>query len=66
MRDQLLRIDHLLTAAEVAALFRVPRSTIYALARAGRMPFLRIGRRILFDPGALANWVVDQSVIPAL
>ena len=66
MRDQLLRIDHLLTAAEVAALFRVPRSTIYALARARRIPFLRVGRRILFDPGVLADWVVDQSVIPAL
>jgi excisionase family DNA binding protein len=38
----------LLTAAEAAQLLRVPRSTVYELARNRRIPFLKVGRRTLF------------------
>ena len=45
-------------------MFRVPRSTIYALARSHRIPFLRVGRRVLFEPRTLADWIVSQTVLP--
>lgn len=41
--------DHLLTADDVAALLRLPVSTIYDLARTGRLPHLRIGRALRFS-----------------
>ena len=43
-------LDHqLLTAHEVADLLRLPVSTIYDLARNGRLPHLRIGRALRFS-----------------
>jgi excisionase family DNA binding protein len=49
MSEDAVRLDHqLLTASEVADLLRLPVSTIYELARTGRLPFLRIGRAMRF------------------
>ena len=45
-----VRLDHqLLTAREVADLLRLPVSTVYELARTGRLPYLRIGRAMRFS-----------------
>jgi len=54
----------LLTAAEVSEILRVPRSTVYELARNRRIPFLKVGRRTLFDPERLARWIEAQNVEP--
>jgi len=54
----------LLTAAEVSEILRVPRSTVYELARARRIPFLKVGRRTLFDPELLREWIARQNVPP--
>ena len=49
MSEGVVRLDHrLLTAREVADLLRLPVSTIYELARTGRLPYLRIGRAMRF------------------
>lgn len=50
MNDITVALDHrLLTAEEVAELLRLPVSTIYDLARTGRLPHLRIGRALRFS-----------------
>jgi excisionase family DNA binding protein len=55
----------LLTADEAAQLIRLPRSSVYELARNRRIPCVRIGRRILFVRGELVKWLVDEmSVAP--
>ena len=56
--------NRLLTAAEVSEILRVPRSTVYELARARRIPFLKVGRRTLFDPELLREWIARQNVPP--
>ena len=56
--------NRLLTAAEVSEILRVPRSTVYELARARRIPFLKVGRRTLFDPELLSDWIARQNVPP--
>jgi excisionase family DNA binding protein len=63
-RDRSAEVPRLLTAQEVAELLRVPRSTIYELARARRSPFMKVGRRTLFVPAALRDWIASQSVTP--
>ena len=56
--------NRLLTAAEVSEILRVPRSTVYELARERRIPFLKVGRRTLFDPELLREWIARQNVPP--
>ena len=57
-------MTRLLTAAEVSEILRVPRSTVYELARNRRIPFVKVGRRTLFDPDLLTQWIAQQNVPP--
>lgn len=57
-------VPRLMTAQEVAELLRVPRSTIYELARNRRIPFVKVGRRTLFVQQALLEWIAAQTVRP--
>ena len=56
--------DRLMTAAEAAEMLRVPRSTVYELARNRRIPFLKVGRRTLFVRATLLDWIAAQTVQP--
>jgi len=57
-------VPRLMTAQEVAEPLRVPRSTIYELARSRRIPFVKVGRRTLFVQQALLEWIAAQTVPP--
>lgn len=64
-----VELDHapanrLLTAHEVSQILRVPRSTVYELARNRRIPFLKVGPRTLFDQELLRQWIAQQTVRP--
>jgi excisionase family DNA binding protein len=61
MNDISVRLDHrLLTAEEVAELLRLPVSTIYDLARTGRLPHLRIGRALRFSQSDLEAHLAES------
>jgi len=52
----------LLTADEVAGIRRVPRSFVYALARRGELPTVRIGDRyVRFRAAALEVWIANNE-----
>lgn len=51
----------LLTAAEVALLLSVPESWVYAAARAGRIPYVALGRYVRFRPAAVEAWIADRE-----
>jgi excisionase family DNA binding protein len=46
-----------LTAAELAAILAISPITVYKMAKAGRLPSLRIGTAVRFDPRAIAEWL---------
>ena len=52
-----------LTASEVAKLLRVDRKTIYEAAQRGSIPHRRLGRRLLFERGAVLAWLRQDGVI---
>ena len=61
MNDITVPLDHrLLTAEEVAELLRLPVSTIYDLARTGRLPHLRIGRALRFSQSDLEAHLAES------
>jgi len=47
---------HFIGVDEVAALLRLPVSTVYAAARRGLLPTIHVGKRLRFDPAALRDW----------
>ncbi len=55
--DQIEKIPHALTAAQLAQLLAVSRITVYKLAKAMAIPCFRVGTCVRFDPRALAKWL---------
>lgn len=53
--------DALLDASEAAKLLHVPTSWVYAEARAGRLPHVRIGRYRRFRRGTLEEWIASHE-----
>lgn len=51
--------DVLLTAEEVACLLRVTKGWVYAAARAGRIPHVRLGRYIRYRAEAIERWITE-------
>ena len=47
----------ILTVPEVARLLRVPKSTVYKLARLGQLPASKIGKHWRFVRRDLESWV---------
>jgi excisionase family DNA binding protein len=56
--------DELLTASEVASLYKVPTSTVRAWAREGRLPCLRLGPRATRWTRPMLREFRDRSLDP--
>lgn len=52
----------ILTADEIARLLRVDRKTVYEAAQRGELPHRRLGRRLLFERGAVLRWLRQADV----
>ena len=51
----------LLTAGQVANLFGVPKSWVYAQSREGRLPTVRLGRYYRYRATAIEAWLAKQE-----
>ena len=63
--DLASRIEKLpgaLTATELAALLNLGRSAVYHLAATGRIPSIKIGAMVRFDPARIAAWLRQREV----
>jgi excisionase family DNA binding protein len=58
--EQIERMNHALTADELALMLSVSRITIFKQAKAGRIPSFRIGTCVRFDPKIVAEWLRKQ------
>ncbi len=50
-------LPRLLTILEVAELFQLNERTIRRMVSGRRMPCVRLGRQLRFDPQALSRWL---------
>lgn len=50
-------VGPLWNARQLAQRLGIHRTRLYLLVRTGRIPHLRIGRLVRFDPDAIAAWV---------
>lgn len=50
----------LMTPDEVATMLQIARKTVVVMAREGRIPSIRVGRFVRFDPAKIENWINSQ------
>ena len=48
--DWIMNTGHALTVSELAQILNVSRGFLYRLAASGKVPYLRVGNAIRFDP----------------
>jgi excisionase family DNA binding protein len=57
--------DPLLTADEVAAMLQVSKAWVYAETRAGRVPYVPLGRYVRYRRSAVAQWITELERGPS-
>jgi excisionase family DNA binding protein len=50
-----------MTVEDVAGYLRIPKSSIYKLARAGQIPGLKVGRHWRFHRETIENWLAGTG-----
>jgi excisionase family DNA binding protein len=59
-------LSPLVSAREIAPHLKVGLPRVYALARRGLIPFVRVGGRYRFSPDAVDDWIrAGGSALPA-
>ena len=53
-------LEKLLTGREVAELLQVNPKTVERMARAGRLPSVRVCGRVRFRPSDIASWLAER------
>ena len=51
------KLDDVLTIDELAAYLKIPKSSLYKLVRAGKIPSQKIGRHWRFGRRAIEQWL---------
>ena len=60
-----LREVRFLTVAEVAAVMRVSKMTVYRMVHSGELPAVRVGRRLRYLVCDVRSWLDGQRTDPA-
>ena len=51
----------LITPDELVSLLKVPKKTIYRWVSQARIPFIKLGRHLRFDPNAVLTYFKERS-----
>ena len=62
LASRIERLPGLLTVKQLVPLIGMSRTTIYEYVTTGRIPYIRIGTMIRFDPYAIATWLRQHDV----
>ena len=54
----------LMTIEEVATHTGLSVHTLYAMVSQRRIPYVKVGRLVRFDPGHLEDWLAHHTVMP--
>ena len=57
-------MNKLLNIEETAALLNISVKSIYGLTCAKKIPYVKIGTRVLFDPQEIKKFVEDRKIKP--
>jgi excisionase family DNA binding protein len=46
---------------ELSGYLRIPKSTLYKLSEAGKIPSFKVGKQLRFRKGAIDKWIADEE-----
>ena len=55
---------HLLTIQQAAYVTGIAVPTLYKWVSHRKIPYIKLGRLVKFDPGKLDEWIKQQTVMP--
>ena len=55
-------VSELLNVKELARLIKVNKSTLYLWVNQKRIPYVKLGAKVLFDGRDIESWVMDNKV----
>lgn len=55
-------MEKLIGIRELAELTTLSVSSIYKRTSAGSIPFYKVGKRVLFKPSEIDQWLADRSI----
>jgi len=58
--------SQLITIQQVAQITNLTVDTIYKMVSQRRVPFVKLGEALRFDPVQLAQWIKQNTVMPML
>lgn len=58
-------MSKLLTISEVTEITRLSKASLYAYVAAKKIPYVKLGARVLFSPDELQDWI-DQRKVKAI
>ena len=55
-------VPKLLSVKELAPLIKVNKSTLYFWANQGKIPHVKLEKRVLFDPKDIEDWLRENKI----
>jgi excisionase family DNA binding protein len=62
LADRIAETDHALSVKELCALLGMGKNPLYEMAADGRLPSIKIGANLRFDPAITAAWLRERYV----
>jgi len=59
-----IKEKRLFSIPEVARFLGIAETTLYTMVSQHRVPFVKVGRRVLFDPVELDKWIKHNTKMP--
>lgn len=56
------KIEKLLDIIEISQLIGISPSTIYKMTHKKRIPFVKVGRLVKFEPSKIMEWLEKNSI----
>ena len=57
-------MTELIDISTTARRLSIAKITLYKMVSARKIPYVKIGRRVLFDPKAIDSWITEHSTSP--
>jgi len=63
LASRIEKLPSALTATELAVFLNLGKSAVYEMAATGRIPSIKIGATVRFDPSRTAAWIRQHEMV---